>query len=429
MHFRRFHIHLLLFLVIATACSSASATSPKVAPLVGLSVRFPRSVGGSEQCPPPLNQYRNCYTPQELRIIYGVEPLKVQGYIGQGQTVLVIVPITSPTLQNDINVFDQQFGLPPITPRIISIVGSVPFDQNNDFMVRSAQEAELDIEMVHAIAPGVAINVLTSPQVANTVDPHEILAVERYAVDQHLGQVLSQSIGFSEAGFTDNPDVVQQFTDFYKQATTAEGITILAATGDDGAVVPLGGVMPSTPTVDFPASEPWVTAVGGTTLERAGQGYNESAWSGSGGGVSAIFSEPAYQQSLPSNAQALLGGHRGLPDVAANADPNTAMACYMLGQWQQCGGTSASTPFWAAIVAIANQVAGHPLGFINPILYKLGLAGQGDFQDITSGDNSVHMNGVDVAGYQATTGWDAVTGWGVPQVYQLIGDLISTPAS
>lgn len=426
MHFRRFRIPLLLFFIIAIASGSANADTPNVTPLAGRSIRFPRAIIGSEQCPQPLDQVSNCYTPQELRIVYGVEPLKVQGYTGQGQTVLVIVPNTSPTLQNDISVFNRQFGLSSITPQIISISGNVPYDPGNEFMVRSAQEAELDVEMVHAIAPGASIKVLTAPQATNNVDPREILSVERYAIEQHLGQVLSQSIGFSETGFLDNQDIVQQFTDFYKQATTTEGITILAATGDDGAVVPLGREIPLTPTVDFPASEPWVTAVGGTTLERAGLDYNESGWSGSGGGVSAIFAEPAYQQSLPSNVQTLLNGHRGLPDVAANADPNTAMACFMLGSWQQCGGTSASTPFWAAIVAIANQVAGHPLGFINPILYKLGLARQGDFRDITSGDNSYHMNGVDVTGYQATIGWDAVTGWGVPQAYQLIGDLIST---
>ena len=429
MHFRRFHIPLLLFLIMAIASSSASAATSEVQPLVGVSITFPKSTIGSEQCPPPLNQARNCYTPQELRIIYGVEPLKVQGYTGQGQTVLVIVPNTSPTLQNDIDAFNRQFGLPPITPQIISIAGNIPYDPGNDFMVRSAQEAELDVEMVHAIAPGASIKVLTTPQVTNNVDPREILAVERYAVEQHLGQVLSQSIGFSETAFLNNQDIVRQFTDFYKQATTVQGVTILAATGDNGAIVPSGGILPSTPTVDFPASDPWVTAVGGTTLARAGLDYVESAWSGSGGGVSALFSEPAYQQSLPSNVQTLLNGHRGLPDVAANADPNTAMACYMLGQWQQCGGTSASTPFWAAIVAIANQVAGHPLGFINPVLYKLGVARQGDFHDITSGDNSVHMDGVNVTGFQATQGWDAVTGWGVPQAYQFIGDLISTSSS
>ena len=429
MHFRRFHIPLLLLLTIAAACSSSNTVTPKVKPLVGLSIGFPGSGIGSQQCPPPLDQASNCYTPQELRTIYGVQPLTIQGYSGEGQTVLVIVPITSPTLQDDINTFDQEFGLPAITPQVISIVGNLPFDPSNNNMVKSAQEAELDVEMVHAIAPGAAIKVLTSPHATSLVDPIDVLQVEMYAVDHHLGQVLSQSIGFSEAAFLDHQDIAQQFSDFYKQATTVEGVTILAATGDDGAIVPSGGILPSTPTVDFPASDPWVTAVGGTTLERVGLNYVESAWSGSGGGISALFSEPAYQQSLPSNVQTLLNGHRGLPDVAGNADPNTAMACYMLGEWQQCGGTSASTPFWAAVVAIANQVAGHPLGFINPVLYKLGVARQGDFHDITSGNNSVHLDGVSVTGFQATQGWDAVTGWGVPQAYQFIGDLISTSSS
>src|SRR6185312_364888 len=147
----------------------------------------------------------------------------------------------------------------------------------------------------------------------------------------------------------------------------------------------------STPTVNFPADVPWVTAAGGTTLLRTADGYHEQAWSGSGGGVSKFFSDPDFHLNMPSSVQSQLAGHRGIPDIAGDADPFTGMAFYFAGRWDQVGGTSASTPFWAAIIAIANQVAGHPLGFINPGIYKIAASqqAQNDFRDIVEGDNSV----------------------------------------
>ena len=97
------------------------------------------------------------------------------------------------------------------------------------------------------------------------------------------------------------------------------------------------------------------------------------------------------------------------------------MAFYFNGQWQQTGGTSASTPFWAALVAIGNQMAGHALGFINPGIYKVAESKPNDFRDIMQGDNS-NQN---VQGFPAIAGWDAVTGWGTPQAALLLPDLIS----
>lgn len=270
--------------------------------------------------------------------------------------------------------------------------------------------------MVHSFAPGAAIVVVDGP---------DLITSERYAVDQHLGQIVTQSFGVTES----NPSatfVITTLDSLFKQATLNQGMTFLASTGDFGAS---GGPGDTSAVVQFPASDPWVTAVGGTSLSVSGTNYYESAWNDSGGGISSIFSEPSYQQRyLPSADQAILKGFRAIPDVAADADPSTAMACFVLQQWGQCGGTSESAPMWAGIVAIANQVAGHPLGFINPDLYKLGAAKLGDFRDIVTGDNSVHVQGLNVAGYQAGPGWDAVTGWGVPQAYQLAGDLAAALA-
>src|SRR6185437_13142322 len=160
----------------------------------------------------------------------------------------------------------------------------------------------------------------------------------------------------------------------------------------------------STPIVNFPADVPWVTAVGGTTLISASDGTSETAWDGSGGGFSTFFAEPDYQQGLSQNLQSELNKRRGVPDIAANADPLSAMAIYIDGQWQQVGGTSAATPTWAAIIAVANQMAGHPLGFINPALYKIATSRQAasDFRDITSGNNSFNQGKVNVHGYIAS---------------------------
>jgi subtilase family serine protease len=146
----------------------------------------------------------------------------------------------------------------------------------------------------------------------------------------------------------------------------------------------------------------------------------------SGGGVSRFFATPTFQQGLPQSDQQILGGMRGVPDVSAAADPNTGLAIYYGGQWTLAGGTSAAAPLWAGLMAVADQVAGHPLGYINPSLYKIATSPQyaSAFRDVTEGNNSFSGNGVDVQGYQATTGWDPTTGLGSPNAANLIPLLI-----
>jgi subtilase family serine protease len=164
-------------------------------------------------------------------------------------------------------------------------------------------------------------------------------------------------------------------------------------------------------------------------LLRSGTAFQENAWNGSGGasggGFSSFFPTPSYQQTLPATVQNLLQHRRGVPDVAGDADPATGLAFYISdGGWNLAGGTSASAPLWAAFMAIADQMAGHPLGFINPALYKLAASSSyaQDFHDITVGNNSVH----NVKGYSAVPGWDPVTGLGTPILDKLLPDLIAT---
>lgn len=411
-----------------------AACSPGGAPATTTVKSSPTPTAIHDSCPFTNPTGLACFTPHALRVAYGVEPLIQKGYTGSGQTVVIIVSFGSPTLQQDLDMFDQQFGLPPITVQVISPLGTVPFDPTNKDMVGWAGETNLDVQIVHAVASGARIIVMTSPvsETEGTIGLPQFMQLEQYAVDHHLGQVFSQSWAASEVTLADSAgqQLVQSYANFYKNATTQQGISVVAGSGDNGTTdwANLAATqLSATPTVNFPADVPWVTAVGGTSLVPSQTSYSESAWSGSGGGLSQVFSEPDFQKQLPQAAQILLQGRRGLPDVAGDADPNTGMAFSFNGRWEQAGGTSAATPLWAAIIAIADQVAGHPLGFINPGLYKLGAGptAASDFRDITSGSNAVNNGNIHLAGFAAQSGWDAVTGWGAPIANRFIPDLIA----
>src|SRR5579875_463578 len=425
---------LLILLYTLVACSPLTGpTTPTVTPTT-----FPHPAADAiTQCPTDLAGMANCYTPYDLRVAYDVEQLTRQGLTGKGQTIVDIVSYGSPTLQQDMNAFDKQFDLPPITIQVLAPLGTVPFDAHNKDMIGWAEETELDVQIMHAIAPDAHIIVMTSPvdETEGTIGLPQFLQLEQYAVAHRLGQIFSQSYVASEATLSDSTSqkFIQQYTAFYQQITTKDGWTIVNGSGDNGATdyADLNATtLANKPTVNFPADVPWVTAVGGTSLFQQGSSYNEMAWSGSGGGLSAFFSEPDFQRSLPAAVQTLLKGRRGIPDVAADADPSTGMAFDFAGQWTTTGGTSASTPLWAALIAIANQMAGHPLGFINPGLYKVEASSPGDFRDIIKGNNTVDTsNGTNgtlhVQGFNAQPGWDAVTGCGAPLASRLIPDLIA----
>lgn len=429
---------LLPLVLLFSACTSQSY--PKVNTI---STQLPLSTSrpatgvyhiraADDICPLALSDTTTCQTPHSMRVAYGMESLIERGLTGKGQTVVDIVSFGSPTLQRDMDVFDREFGLPPITLQILSPLGTASFNPDDADMISWATETTLDVEIIHAMAPGASIVVLTSPvdETEGIVGLPQFLQLEQYAVEHHLGQIFSQSYVASEPTL-DNAagrQLVQTYANFYRDITTRQGWTILNGSGDHGATdyndVAASKFSPR-PIVNFPADVPWVTAVGGTTLLTSNDGVNESAWGGSGGGFSTFFSRPDYQQNLPRSMQST---QRGLPDVAANADPLSAMAIYYNGEWQQVGGTSAATPTWAAIIAVANQMAGHPLGFINPALYQLATSGKfaRDFRDITSGDNSFNEDNVNVRGYSAREGWDPLTGWGAPIGEKLLPDLIAT---
>jgi subtilase family serine protease len=432
---RAMYLLLATLILLLTACTNAGGAPINLGGLSG--------PGGSHQgshltgadpdtCPASLSFVPNCQTPQSMRAAYGLTPLIQKGYTGQGQTIVDIVSFGSPTLQQDVDVFDRQFGLPPITIPQLSPLHEPIYDPRHD-RPGWGDETTLDVDIMHALAPGAKIIVLTSPvaETEGTIGLPEFRQLLQYTIDHKLGNIVSQSFGASEATLKDakGQAEIQKWDTLLKQATTQDDITLLASSGDNGATdyINLEGTkLAPVRTTSFPTDEPWVTSVGGTTLQRTGDAFHETAWNSSGGGFSAFYSQPSYQQSLPGSVQSLMQKRRGVPDVAGNADPNTGLAMYEHGSWSTAGGTSASSPLWAALVAIANQMAGHPLGFINPALYKIGTGERyhQDFNDITVGNNSVNTLSVKVPGYDAVPGWDPITGLGSPNAANLLPDLI-----
>lgn len=386
----------------------------------------------------PANLDTAVYTPQQYRAAYGIQPLLNQGHDGTGQTIVLVESYGAPDLQNTVDTYDQRYHLPPVNLRVLAPLGTVPFDPNNGEMTGWAGETILDVEMAHVVAPGANIVVLTSPvdETEGTAGLPEFLQLEQYAVAHHLGNIISQSWGASEYTLTDaaGRQEIAQWDSFYKTATTQDGITFFASTGDSGATDFTDATskkLVNKPTIAFPADDPWVTATGGTTLLTNGKQYGQVAWSGSNGGFSAFYAEPSYQQSLPSSYQSQFANRRGVPDVSADSDPYTGLLLYSPFSNSPAGGTSAAAPFWAGLAAIANQMAGRPLGFLNPTLYKLEASSTAsrDFSDITQGNNSVNDIGVNVQGFSAVPGWDAVTGLGAPNGAKLLPDLVSAAAS
>ena len=428
---------LFLLCLLVAACASAGTGSATTSSTpngstptsTSVSAPYPTDTTANDICPFHLSSPVSCQTPQSMRIAYGLAPLIAKGFTGKGQTIVDIVSFGSPTLQQDMDTYDQQFNLPPITVQQISPLNEPISDPRND-RASWASETTLDVEIMHALAPDANIVVLTSPvaETEGTIGLPEFRQLLQYTIDHKLGNIVSQSWGASEMTLKDaaGQAEIQNWDALYKQATTQDGLTIFSSSGDNGATdyADINETQfSSTPTTSFPADDPWITSVGGTSLNRSGTAFSEIAWNQSGGGFSSFFSTPTYQQGLPVSIQNLQQKRRGVPDVSADADPYTGLAMYQNGMWSTAGGTSASAPLWSALMAIANQMAGHPLGFINTGLYKLASSAHyaQDFHDITVGNNSSQG----VTGYDAGPGWDAITGWGSPNAVNLLPDLIA----
>jgi subtilase family serine protease len=401
-----------------------------------------------------------CYEPSQIQQAYNLPTLYQHGVNGAGTTIVIVDSFGSPTITADLNVFDQQFGLPaPPSLSIIQPAGAVPpYDPTNSSMLGWALETTLDVEYAHTIAPDARILLVETPvaETEGVTGFPQIVTAEEYVVNHHLGDVISQSFSATEETFPSEASV-ESLRGAYIDAYLHH-VTVLAASGDSGAanVGPDGSTYYLYPTTNWPDSDPLVTGVGGTQLHLDANGDHTSpdtAWNDTynvptqqfifgddgpnplagGGGQSVLFSRPFYQDGVRN----IVGSSRGVPDISMSAACNGAVDIYQSfpGEptgWDSVCGTSEATPLFAGIVALADQVAGHPLGLINPALYEMSAAHLPGIVDVTSGNNTVSLtqDGQQdtVQGFSAQPGYSLVAGVGtvngalfVPELAALAG--------
>ncbi len=439
---------------------------------------------------------RRCFNPDAMHHSYNYASLLDAGNKGQGKTIALVDSFGSDTIRNDLSVFDTAFNLPhmcgetpavtcsPGTPRfdILEVQGSphpVPPPPNNGTGLENhnlwALEVSLDVEWAHATAPLANILLVTTPT-AETLGVQgfqQMMNAEQYVIDNHLADVISQSFAAGEASFHNGFAALDNLRHAFIDAQ-ANDVTVFASSGDGGTTnnfkepVKNPAVIPY-PSVEWPASDPLVTGVGGTYLCtdavtgtsvdsvsppvncQVNPPQREIGWIASGGGYSILFPRPSFQNALPAGST-FVGSSvgapppntnmRGVPDIAYQASSRTGVLVYMtLGAtttsgtgcgganpcsigWYVVGGTSSGSPQWAGLIAIADQMAGRDLGYINTALYQIAsnpAKYASDFFDVTTGSNQL----TSIPGYSASPGWDAVTGLGTPNVANLLPDLIA----
>jgi len=352
------------------------------------------------------------YCPQGIQVGYSLTSLYSSGDNGGGQKVAIVDVPGDPNIQTAINTFDSQYGLPSTTLDIL-----YPDGAPSSYDPAWASETAMDVEAVHSVAPGAGIVLL--------YDTSDLINAVDYVATNHLATIVTNSWGYVcgsgyPCGDAELPSSTVSSVDSRLALDAAQGLTILFASGDEGAT-PDGTNLGT----EFPASDPNVLAVGATDLRLSGcsattcSGYgSESGATISGGGYSGYFAEPNWQTS---NIGVRSG--RAVPDVSmvGGVDPVGGVGFWVYSTasnkcspddtnygagWFGCAGTSLSTPLWAGFLALASQVRGGSFGNIDPLLYQIANSASysSDFHDITSGSN----------GYAAGKGWDPVTGWGSP---------------
>ncbi|MER7579848.1 protease pro-enzyme activation domain-containing protein [Kitasatospora sp. NPDC097691] len=299
--------------------------------------------------------------------------------------------------KTNLTTYDSQFGLTGPAVSTVSVDGA-----NYDSKPGEGQgEVELDSEIVRGAAPKATQLLYEAPN----SDQGEIDMANKIVADNRAS-VISISWGSCEPDTT--PASMTAVDNAFKQAA-AQGISIFSASGDDGSRDCTRSTSGATvKAVDFPASSPHQTGVGGTNLKvGSGNAYSsESAWSTAGGGVSTVFGKPSWQTGT-----GVSGTMRTVPDVASNADPQSGFSIYTAGGWQVYGGTSAAAPLWSGYAAQFNQkakAAGQPvLGEASPRLYSVANSSAygSTFHDVTTGANQ---------DFSTKSGYDQVTGWGSP---------------
>ncbi|HEY7833625.1 MAG TPA: S53 family peptidase [Ktedonobacterales bacterium] len=380
------------------------------------------------------------YSPSDLATAYDFAPLRQAGLDGSGQTIAFAEIDTFQ--QSDIDAYDNAYHISAPKVQVVSVAGGAsPADK--------VSETTLDIEVVHAVAPQTQLIAYEGGG-----DTASLAQLFSQIMSDHRASIVSISLGLCEqfaldptqapsdlqSAFTSSGQTFFTALDTSFQEADALGISVLVASGDTGAY----GCNQFDPTnhqvsPSAPATSPYVTAVGGTALFTGANGAygREYGWegplegAGGGGGLSLQYPRPTWQTG-PGVANQFSNGMRQVPDVAADADPLTGYAIYDSTSgcsgsdcWGVVGGTSAAAPLWAGLIALINQqgAAKHlkPAGFLNPLLYQIGAAGDSGggtpaFHDVAAGGNLY---------YPATPGWDFSTGWGTPDASVLAAQMLA----
>lgn len=411
----------------STCQSAAGSACPGFQPLVAGHVldEHESSVLSTSQCEAQLGIA--CYTGTQLRKAYDLGPLYQRGITGAGQTIVIVDFFGSPTLQHDLNVFSKAMGIPSTTVTVDHYDGSPAFDPTDPGVVGWEEETTLDVETVHEYAPKAKIEVV----LPNPDGYAPMPAAVKATIDKSPASVVSFSFGAPESDFYDPQTgyaALNQLRYAFQDAA-ARHITLVASTGDWGAAtVEDDGSLSTSPATCWPATDPDVVAVGGTSLHLNDQGarlspdtvWNDS-YGASGGGLSSAFSRPAYQDTVSS----VTGDRRGVPDISTSADVNGGEEVYWsfdpaTAGWAIIGGTSEAAPTVSAITALGDQAAGYRLGNIDNALYLLQRFGGYNpvtgLVKVTEGNNS--WGGV--AGYDATSGYSLATGLGTLNASELV---------
>ncbi len=377
--------------------------------------------------------------PAQIAAAYDLGPLRRAGITGAGQTIVIVDSFGSPTIASDLAHFDAYFKLPaPPSLRVIQPTGPVPpFDPSKSNRIGWAQETTLDVEWAHVVAPGASIVLVETPTSENegTTGFPQIVTAEEYALRHKLGQVISQSFAATEQTFPSQASLLALRGAYLLAAR--DQVTVVSASGDNGATSDEYNMkdLYTGRAVSWPATDPLVTAVGGTQLDLRADGTRRSpdvAWPDSGGGKSLVFGRPSYQNGV----QAVTGTARGVPDVAMDASCASSVAIYGSfyggpGRWNPICGTSLAAPLFAGVVALADDYAGHgkphSLGVINPAIYTIAARHERGIVPIRSGSNTQRFDQggkqYTVPGFSARGGYDLVTGVGTIDAAYFVPEL------
>lgn len=429
----------------AVAAVSHRQAPPAPVPQYRLRSRRPLFIKppSAKQC---FADFPPCAVPAQYQKAYDLPPLYKKGLTGKGKTIVVVDPYGYVHLRSELATFDKAFKLPaPPSFKVIHPAGKIPpyNPAKRPAMQGWAVETSLDVEYAHALAPGASIIQVATPanEGLGTSGFPQVVKAENYVIRRHLGTVISQSMDATEQTFPSKKSILR-LRSAYKNAAKHH-ISVLAATGDNGPTnYRSDGNLFLRRVTAWPASDPLVTAVGGTQmfLDAAGDHLQPDAtWNdtslqdfpaASGGGRSATFTRPLYQKSVARTVD----GRRGVPDISMAASLQGAPLVYLDSKigfdgagYYAIGGTSLATPLFAGVVAIADQLAGHGLGLLNPALYKMAARHAPGIVDITAGTTTVTFaqggSTHTVLGFDAVKGYDLATGVGTIDGARFIPEL------